>query len=218
MIIRRLLQLFAGLTAYGFATALMIRSGLGLNPWDVFHQGLDERTSLSFGTVVILAGVFVLLLWIPLRQRPGLGTISNVILIGLSADAALAMLPVVEDLLVRAALLVTGILLLGVATSAYIGAGLGPGPRDGLMTGLAARTGWSISLVRTSIEIGVLAIGWWLGGQVGLGTLLFALSIGPIIEATLPYFRVPDPPPCRRGGAKRPGRRRGRASGRPRPR
>lgn len=189
MIGRRLFQLFAGLVVYGFATALMIRSGLGLNPWDVLHQGIDERSALSFGTVVILTGLVVLLLWIPLRQRPGLGTISNVILIGLSADVGLRLIPGTEDLVLRWAMLVAGILLLGAATSAYIGAGMGPGPRDGLMTGLATRTGWSIARVRTSIEISVLAAGWLLGGQVGPGTLLFALAIGPIVGATLPYFR-----------------------------
>lgn len=188
MMIRRLVQLFAGLIVYGFASALMIRAGLGLNPWDVLHQGLDERTALSFGTVVIIAGLFVLLLWIPLRQKPGFGTICNVVLIGLAADAGLGLIPETDDLLPRTAMLLLGILLLGVATSAYIGAGLGPGPRDGLMTGLAARTGWSIGKVRTSIELAVLGIGWLLGGQVGLGTILFAVAIGPIIQRTLPLF------------------------------
>ena len=188
MMIRRLVQLFAGLIVYGFASALMIRAGLGLNPWDVLHQGLDERTALSFGTVVIIAGLFVLLLWLPLRQKPGFGTICNVVLIGLAADAGLGLIPETDDLLPRTAMLLLGILLLGVATSAYIGAGLGPGPRDGLMTGLAARTGWSIGKVRTSIELAVLGIGWLLGGQVGLGTILFAVAIGPIIQRSLPLF------------------------------
>jgi uncharacterized membrane protein YczE len=189
----RLLQLFAGLIVYGLATALMIRSGLGLNPWDVLHQGLDERTSLTFGTVVILTGLVVLLIWIPLRQRPGIGTVANVILIGLSADLGLRLIPGTDDLVLRWTMLVAGILLLGAATSAYIGAGMGPGPRDGLMTGLAARTGWSVARVRTSIEIAVLAAGWFLGGQVGAGTILFALAIGPIVGTTLPYFRRSSP-------------------------
>lgn len=188
MMVRRLVQLFVGLIAYGFATALMIRAGLGLNPWDVLHQGLDERTTLSFGIVVILAGIVVLLLWIPLRQKPGIGTICNVVLIGLAADVGLGLLPDAADFVARVAMLVAGILLLGVATSAYIGAGLGPGPRDGLMTGLAARTGWPIGKVRTSIEIVVLAAGWLLGGQVGVGTILFAVAIGPIIQRSLPLF------------------------------
>ena len=190
MIARRLLQLFAGLVVYGLATALMIRANLGLNPWDVLHQGLDRRSALSFGTVVILTGLVVLLLWIPLRQRPGFGTISNVILIGLSADVGLRLIAPSDDLMVRSAMLVAGILLLGAATSAYIGAGMGAGPRDGLMTGVAARTGWSIPRVRTGIEIAVLAAGWLLGGQVGVGTILFALAIGPIIGATLPFCQV----------------------------
>jgi uncharacterized membrane protein YczE len=188
MMIRRLVQLFAGLIVYGLATALMIRAGLGLNPWDVLHQGLDERTALSFGTVVILAGLAVLLLWIPLRQKPGVGTICNVVVIGLAADVGLGIIPETTDLAVRVAMLLLGILLLGAATSAYIGAGLGPGPRDGLMTGLAARTGWSIARVRTSIELAVVTIGWLLGGQVGPGTILFAVAIGPIIQRSLLLF------------------------------
>jgi uncharacterized membrane protein YczE len=140
--------------------------------------------------VVILTGLVVLTLWLPLRQRPGIGTISNVIVIGLAADLGLRVIPVADDLLVRASMLVVGILLLGAATSAYIGAGLGPGPRDGLMTGLAGRSSWPVSIVRTVIELSVLTLGWWLGGAVGLGTVLYALAIGPIIQATLPYFEV----------------------------
>jgi uncharacterized membrane protein YczE len=190
MMRRRLTQLFAGLLIYGFATSLMVRSGLGLNPWDVLHQGLDERTSLSFGSVVILTGVVVLTLWIPLRQRPGIGTISNVIVIGLAADLGLRPIPVADGLPVRALMLAVGIILLGAATSAYIGAGLGPGPRDGLMIGLAGRSGWSVSIVRTVIELSVLTLGWWLGGAVGLGTLLYAIAIGPIIQVTLPDYVV----------------------------
>jgi uncharacterized membrane protein YczE len=196
MMVRRLLQLFGGLAVYGLASALMIRSGLGLNSWDVLHQGLAERSGWSFGTVVVATGVIVLLLWIPLRQRPGVGTLCNVVLIGMAADLGLRVLPVSTDLLQRGAMLVAGILLLGAATSAYIGAGFGPGPRDGLMTGLAERTGWSLSRVRTSIELAVLAAGWFLGGQVGPGTILYALAIGPIIQATLPFFqtaRASDP-------------------------
>jgi uncharacterized membrane protein YczE len=190
MMIRRLIQLYAGLFVFGISTAMMVRSDFGLNPWDVFHQGVGDRTPLSFGTVVILAGVVVLLLWIPLRQRPGLGTISNIIGIGLAADFGLWLLPDVEALPVRAGLLAAGIFLNGLATSAYIGAGFGPGPRDGLMTGLAARTGWSIRTVRTGIELTVLAVGWGLGGTVGIGTVLFALMIGPIVHRMLPYFTI----------------------------
>src|SRR5690606_38359782 len=174
---------------------MMVRSVLGLNPWDVFHQGLDERTPLSFGTVVIISGAFVLLLWIPLRQRPGLGTVSNIFVIGLAADLGLWLIPGVETLAGRAAMLAGGILLNGLATSAYIGAGFGPGPRDGLMTGLASRTGWPIRRVRTGIVLAVLAAGWLLGGTVGIGTVLYALAIGPIVHLTLPWFtfRVATP-------------------------
>ncbi|MEA1015058.1 hypothetical protein [Sphingosinicella sp. LY1275] len=188
MMIRRLVQLYAGLFVFGISTAMMVRSDFGLNPWDVFHQGVGDRTPLSFGTVVIVTGAIVLLLWIPLRQRPGLGTISNMIVIGLAADFGLWLLSDIESLPVRAALLAGGIFLNGVATSAYIGAGFGPGPRDGLMTGLAARTRWSIRAVRTAIELTVLGVGWALGGTVGLGTILFAVTIGPIVHMLLPYF------------------------------
>ncbi|RIA37837.1 putative membrane protein YczE [Hephaestia caeni] len=190
MMIRRLVQLYAGLFAFGMSTAMMVRSDFGLNPWDVFHQGVGDRTPLSFGTVVIIAGAIVLLLWVPLRQRPGLGTISNIIGIGLAADFGLWLIPDIASLPVRATMLVAGIFLNGVATSAYIGAGFGPGPRDGLMTGLAARTGRSIRFVRTGIELTVLAVGWGLGGTVGIGTILFALTIGPIVHRTLTFFAI----------------------------
>lgn len=193
MMIRRLVQLYAGLFLYGMSSAMMIRSHFGLNPWDVFHQGLGDRTPLSFGTVVIITGAIVLLLWIPLRQRPGFGTVSNVVVIGLVADLGLWLIPDLQSLPVRAAMLVSGIVLNGIATSAYIGAGLGPGPRDGLMTGLAERTGRSIRAVRTGIEVTVLAVGWLLGGTVGIGTLLYAVTIGPIVHRTLPLFTIrPD--------------------------
>ena len=193
MMIRRLIQLYAGLVLFGISTALMLRSQLGLNPWDVFHQGLDSRTPLSFGTVIILTGAIVLLLWIPLRQRPGLGTVSNIVVIGLAADMALGVIGDAASLPARAAMLAIGIVLNGIATSAYLGASFGAGPRDGLMTGLAARTGRSIRSVRTGIELTVLAAGWGLGGTVGIGTILYAVTIGPIVHLTLPYFAVrPD--------------------------
>lgn len=187
---RRLTQLYAGLVLFGVSTALMLRSELGLNPWDVFHQGLDDRTPLSFGTVIVLTGAIVLLLWIPLRQRPGLGTVSNIIVIGIAADLGLQVIEDIASLPARATMLALGIVLNGVATSAYLGASFGPGPRDGLMTGLASRTGWSIRAVRTGIELTVLAAGWVLGGTVGIGTVLYALTIGPIVHLTLPYFAV----------------------------
>jgi uncharacterized membrane protein YczE len=189
---RRLLQLYLGLVLYGSSMALMIRSTLGLNPWDVLHEGLTGHLPLTFGQVTIAVGALVLLAWIPLRQRPGVGTISNVIVIGLAVDATLAVLPAPDHLMVRAALLVGGVLLNGVATAAYIGARLGPGPRDGLMTGLVARSGRSVRLVRTVIEVTVLAVGWMLGGTVGVGTVLYALGIGPLVHVLLPLLTVPE--------------------------
>jgi uncharacterized membrane protein YczE len=193
---RRLVQLFAGLVLYGVSMALMIESALGLDPWDVFHQGLAERTGLSFGTITIIVGAAVLLLWIPLRQRPGIGTVSNVVLIGLAVDAALALLPAPDALALRITFLVSGIVLNGVATGLYIGARLGPGPRDGLMTGyVALRPGRSIRLVRTVIEVTVLAIGFLLGGTVGIGTVAYALAIGPLAHVFIPLFTVPPTAP-----------------------
>jgi uncharacterized membrane protein YczE len=187
---RRLPQLLGGLALYGTSMALMLRGTLGVNPWDVFHQGLARHLPLSFGLVTAVTGAVVLLLWLPLRQRPGIGTVANVVVIAVSVDAALALIPAPSALAARAVLLAAGIVLNGVASAAYIGARLGPGPRDGLMTGLATRTGWSIRLVRTGIELTVLAIGWVLGGTVGIGTVAYALAIGPLTQAFLPWFTV----------------------------
>jgi uncharacterized membrane protein YczE len=188
---RRLVQLFVGLTLYGASMALMIEAALGLDPWDVFHQGLAERTGLSFGTVVIIVGAVVLLLWIPLRQKPGIGTVSNIVLIGLAVDATLAILPTPHAMAVRITFLVLGILLNGVAGGLYIGAQLGPGPRDGLMTGWVGRKpGRSIRLTRTVIELSVLAAGVLLGGTVGVGTIAYALLIGPLNHVFIPLFTV----------------------------
>jgi uncharacterized membrane protein YczE len=187
---RRLTQLLLGLTLYAVSMAMQIRSGLGLNPWDVLHEGLTKQTPLSFGVITAITGVIVLLLWIPLRQRPGVGTVANVVVIAAIVDVALALLPAPDALVARIALLVGGIVLNGVATAAYVGARLGPGPRDGLMTGLSARTGRSVRLVRTCIEVVVLAGGWLLGGTVGVGTVLYALGIGPLTQAFLPLFAV----------------------------
>ncbi len=187
----RLIRLYVGLALFGVSLALMVRANLGLGPWDVFHQGIADRTGLSIGIIVNLTAVVVLLLWIPLRQRPGLGTLSNVVLVGLVTDATLALLATPDNLALRVAMLVAGILSNAVATALYVGAGLGPGPRDGLMTGLAAR-GHSIRLVRTSIEVAVLAIGWLLGGSVGVGTVLYALTIGPLVGVLLPKLSLPE--------------------------
>lgn len=184
----RLSALYVGLWLYGFSMALMVTAGLGLDPWDVFHQGVSRHLSLSFGTITALTGILVLLAWIPLRQKPGLGTVSNVVVIAIAVDVSLGWLPDIDALLPRAALLVTGIVMNAFATALYIGAGMGPGPRDGLMTGLVARTGLSIRLVRTAIELTVVATGWLLGGNVGLGTLLYAFGIGPLVQVFMTYL------------------------------
>ncbi|WP_175869681.1 YczE/YyaS/YitT family protein [Klebsiella pneumoniae] len=189
--LRRLLQLYIGLVLYGVSTALFVHANLGADPWDVFHLGVAKQLGISFGTVIILTGAAVLLLWIPIRQMPGLGTVSNVIVLGLAADATLAVLPPLESMLARSALLVGAIVLNAIATGMYIGAGFGPGPRDGLMTGLHARTGWSLRGIRTAIELSVLLIGWLLGGKFGVGTVIYALSIGPLIQLCLPWFSQP---------------------------
>lgn len=187
---RRLPQLFVGLSLYGFSMALLIRGTLGLDPWDVFHYGVALHVPVSFGTVIIAASFAVLLLWIPLRQMPGLGTLANAVWIGIATDLSLHVLPEPDSLAVRTAFLVGGVILNGLAGALYIGSQLGPGPRDGLMTGLHARTGVSLRVVRTGIEVSALAIGWLLGGPVGVGTVLYALAIGPIVQFFLPLVTV----------------------------
>ncbi|MDI7396228.1 hypothetical protein QLY43_05985 [Cronobacter dublinensis] len=187
---RRLLQLYVGLALYGVSTAMFVRSNLGTDPWNVFHLGLARLLSLNIGVVIIGVGVLVLLLWVPLRQKPGLGTISNVIMIGLAADAALGVLPAPSSLAVRSVLLVAAVVVNALATGMYIGAGFGAGPRDGLMTGINARTGWSVRSVRTAIEVSVLLAGWAMGGTLGIGTVVYALAIGPLIQFCLPWFQV----------------------------
>ncbi|MFD8977780.1 MULTISPECIES: YitT family protein [unclassified Streptomyces] len=190
---RRLVQLYVGLTLYGVSSALLVRSGLGLEPWGVLHQGLAEKTGLTIGVVSIIVGAAVLLLWIPIRQKPGLGTVSNVFAIGIAMDGTLALVPDVHGLAGQVPLLVLGITLNGVATGLYIAARFGPGPRDGLMTGLHRLTGRSIRLVRTAIEVAVVATGFVLGGSVGVGTVLYALAIGPLAQYFLRWFAVPEP-------------------------
>jgi uncharacterized membrane protein YczE len=187
---RRLLQLLAGLVLFGVSMAMLIRAQLGLDPWDVFHYGVAQYLPLSFGTVTIIVGMGVLLLWIPLRQMPGLGTVANVFAIGLATDAALRVLVTPAALWQRAVLLAAGIVLNGLAGALYIGAQLGPGPRDGLMTGLVRRTGLSVRLVRTTIELTALAVGWLMGGVVGVGTVAYALAIGPVVHVLLPRLTV----------------------------
>ncbi|MGW6458740.1 membrane protein YczE [Streptomyces sp. NPDC055078] len=188
---RRLFQLYAGLVLYGVSAALLVRGELGLEPWGVLHQGLAERTGLTIGVVTIIVGAVVLLLWIPIRQRPGLGTVSNVVVIGLAMDGALALLPEIDALGARIPLMIAGIVLNGAATGLYIAARFGPGPRDGLMTGLHRLTGRSVRLVRTGIEVAVVATGFVLGGSVGIGTVAYALAIGPLAQLFLRVFAVP---------------------------
>ncbi|WP_257155612.1 YitT family protein [Streptomyces sp. Ru87] len=196
-LVRRLVQLYAGLVLYGASTALMLRAHLGTNPWDVFHQGVAGRTGLSIGTVSIVTGAVVLLLWLPLRQRPGLGTVSNVVVIGLAMDATLAVVPQAGAMAVRVPLLAFAIVLNGAATGLYIAARFGTGPRDGLMTGLHLRTGRSVRLVRTGIELTVLTTGWLLGGTVGAGTVAYALAIGLLSQFFLRLWGGADGPGTR---------------------
>lgn len=201
---RRLFQLLIGLIGYGVSISLMLRAHLGNQPWDVLHQGIALLAGLSVGTVLIIVGAAVLLCWIPLRQRPGIGTVANIVVIGLVVDVANQFLPEPSHMAARWAFMIGGVVLCGFASGLYIGANLGPGPRDGLMTGLAART-WSLRGWRTVLEIAVVAVGFLLGGKAGLGTILYALAIGPLAQFFLPMLTVrsrsaataptPDPAP-----------------------
>jgi uncharacterized membrane protein YczE len=200
--VRRLVQLAVGLTLYGASSALLVQARLGNMPWDVLHQGLGNHLGLDFGNLSVIVGAAVLLLWIPLRQRPGIGTVSNVVVVGLTANLFLHLLPTLAPMVDRLAYLAAGIVVCGIASGMYIGAGLGPGPRDGLMTGLAAR-GLSIRLARTGIEVVVVVAGFLLGGTLGVGTLVYALTIGPLVQVFLPWFAIrihqaplPDPAPA----------------------
>jgi uncharacterized membrane protein YczE len=197
---RRVAQLLVGLVLYGVSLALVLRAGLGLAPWDVLHQGLAGITGASVGQMVIAISFVVLLAWIPIRERPGIGTLANAVLVGVFVDLTLGVVGDADGWAARGGLLVSGVLLNGLATALYIGASLGPGPRDGLMTGLVRRSGRSVRVVRTGIEVGVLSLGWLLGGTVGVGTLLYALAIGPIAHALLPLFTIE---PGARGGRLR---------------
>ncbi len=188
------MQLILGLLLYGATMAVMVRCTLGLDPWDVFHQGLTRLIGrwipLSYGTVITIVSVFVLLLWIPLRQRPGVGTVANAAIIGAATDATLAVLPAPHEMVWRIAFLILAVIGNAVAGALYLGAGLGPGPRDGLMTGLVGRGVGSVRVVRTGIELTVLLLGWLLGGLVGVGTAVYALCIGPLLQLLLPRLRV----------------------------
>ncbi|GAA0464782.1 hypothetical protein [Streptomyces olivaceiscleroticus] len=209
--LRRLTQLFVGLGLYGFSLSVLVRASLGVNPWSVLYEGVAERTSLTFGTVSAVLGVLVLAWWIPLGLRPTFGTVANIVVLAGSADLGLRLLPERLGLAVRIALLVGGVLLNGLSVAVYVGARLGPGPRDGLMTGTAAVTGRSLRQVRTLMEIVVLAVGWLLGGTVGVGTVLYACAVGPVTQCCVPWFAY-------RGAVTPSVRSRPRRSGRPSPR
>jgi uncharacterized membrane protein YczE len=193
---RRLPQLYVGLVLYGVSLAMMVRGDLGLAPWDVLHSGLIRHVPITLGQAVVLMSFVVLVLWVPLREMPGLGTISNAVAVGLSADATLALLDRPDALALRAGLMVGGVVLCGLASAMYIGAQLGRGPRDGLMTGLHRRTGLSLRLVRTALEVAVVLVGLTLGGVLGLGTVLYALAIGPLTQLWLPWWTVGVRPPA----------------------
>ncbi|HXH77776.1 hypothetical protein [Nocardioides sp.] len=187
---RRIPQLLIGLVLYGASLAMMVRGTLGLAPWDVLHSGFIRHVPITLGQAVVLLSFVVLLLWIPLREKPGIGTIANAIIVGLAADAALAVLAEPDALWMRLVLLVAGVVLNALATALYIGSQFGRGPRDGLMTGLSRRTGLSLRLVRTALEVSVVLIGLLLGGVLGLGTVLYALAIGPLAQLMLPWCTV----------------------------
>ncbi|HMH59353.1 MAG TPA: hypothetical protein VK537_09245 [Galbitalea sp.] len=189
---RRIVQLLVGLFLYGIAISLMVQAGIGVAPWDVLTQGLSHQTGLDFGLLTNIIGGVVLLCWIPIRQRPGLGTLANVLLIGPSAQLGLWIFPKETAIGFQLLFFVGGLLLLAIATGLYIGARMGPGPRDGLMTGIHARTGWRLWAIRTAIEVTVLLIGWALGGNFGPGTIVFALLIGPMVAVTIPWLWVPE--------------------------
>ena len=195
---RRISQLLVGLFLFGFSIAMMLRAGIGVSPWDVLSQGLMVQTGLPFGLITNVVGALVLLLWIPIRQKPGIGTVVNVLLIGPSIEVGLWLIPAQTTLALQIPLFAGGLALYAIATGLYIGGRFDPGPRDGLMTGIHHRWGWKIWIVRTSIEIVVLVLGWLLGGTVGIGTLAFALLIGPMVNVTLPLLLVPA---ARRGAA-----------------
>lgn len=192
---RRLTQLYVGLAVFGWSEALLVEAGLGVLPWDVLHQGLARNLGLTIGIWSVLVGFVLLLLWIPLRERPGLGTVSNVLVIGPCIDLSVAFMPTPHAWWLRATYVVVAIVVNALATALYIGARFGPGPRDGLMTGLVRRTGWSVRLVRTAIEVVVVASGWLLGGTLGIATAAFVVSIGPLVQWFLPLLRAREPGP-----------------------
>jgi uncharacterized membrane protein YczE len=198
----RAVRLLAGLVLFGLAMALLLESGTGMDPWNVFHQGVSEHTGITIGQVTVLSSLALLALWVPLRQRPGIGTVANALIVGPVVDLGIAWIPTAHALAEQIAFMVTAILAAAIATGLYVGAGWGPGPRDGLMTGLAAR-GIPIGAARAGIELTVLVAGWLLGGTVGLGTVAFALAIGPLVHRTLPWLSMDETAPSRRVGHRR---------------
>ena len=203
---QRWLMLFAGFLAWGFGLALFVRANLGLGPWDAFHQGLGFQLGITIGNASIITGLLVLLFWIPLKQRPGFGTVFNVLTIGPATDLGLWLLPEhIEALWLRVPMMLGGMACIGLGSALYLPAGLGAGPRDGLMMGLHNKLGWSIRTSRTAVEASALGIGWLMGGTVGIGTLVFAIGVGPLVQASLthsrrwlPDWRIPAPAPARR--------------------
>lgn len=191
--LQRLARCVTGLALFGVGIALLLDANLGAAPWDVFHTGVSEHTGIAVGTIIILTGVALLLLWIPLGEKPGLGTVLNALEIGLVVDLVLPIVPEPDHLGVRLVMMAGGVVVIAIGSGLYLGAGLGPGPRDGLMTGLARR-GLSIRVARTGVEIAVLVAGVLLGGAIGLGTALFALAIGPLVQVFLPWLTMRESP------------------------
>lgn len=188
---RRWTQLLSGLFLFGFAAAMMLRARIGVDPWTVFAEGFHVTWGFGFGWVIVISGIVVLLIWIPLRQRPGIGTVLNALLVGPSMEVGLALVETPETLVQRSFLFATGLLMMGIASGLYIGARFGPGPRDGLMVGFHTRFGYPMWAVRTVVEVTVLIIGWSLGGTFGVGTVLFAIAIGPLAQRAIAVFTVP---------------------------
>ncbi len=188
VVLPRLPGLIVGLVIFGVGIALMARAGLGLGPWEVFHQGISRLTGLELGTVSILVGIPVLAAWWPLGERPGIGTVLNIVFIGTATNVAMSILPTAVDLPIQLAMMLGGVVTIAIGSGLYLASDLGPGPRDGLMTGLHVRFGWSIRRARTLIELLVLVAGFLMGGTIGLGTIVFALAIGPLVQITLGVF------------------------------
>ncbi len=201
---RRLPKLLVGLVLFGIGIALMAVAGLGLGPWEVFHQGIARRTGQELGTISILLGVPILAMWLPLREQPGIGTVLNIILIGVATNVALGVLPVPHDQIAQLVMMALGVVTIGVASGMYLATDLGAGPRDGLMTGVHRRFGWSIRRARTALELTVLVAGYLMGGTVGLGTVVFALGIGPVVQWALGIFDPSGVVAQRRAAARGP--------------